>query len=136
MPNKDFTERYNTDLDEKSEQSFQRWIKGQTASLGRDVSRDLRDYDLRGWWQQQQRYDYQAKQNPEADPPVSFMRAGVYVPTGDLSSAPSGNIEDRTGQSGPVSNKSVPPRDPAMATSKLAEALGIGDIRTGKPNGR
>ena len=48
----DFTAKYNTELDPASESSFQDWTKDQSSSTGRDVSKDLYDYDLRGWWQQ------------------------------------------------------------------------------------
>jgi hypothetical protein len=50
MPAPDFTEHYNTPLDDKSESSFQDWMK----STGREG--DLKDYDLRGYWQQQNFY--------------------------------------------------------------------------------
>ena len=128
MPHRDFTDLYNTGLDAKTERSFQDWMKGQSAATGRDVSKDLKDYDLRGWWQQQQRYDFWAKENPEASHPVSFMRAGAYVPIGELSSAPSENIDDRRERPGPFASEPVP-RDPSMATSEMAKDLGIENIR-------
>jgi hypothetical protein len=62
--------------------------------------------------------------HPEASPREVFAQAGIVVPTGDLSSRPSQNIEDRT-KLGFV-NRTLP-RD-NFANSDLARALGIGDI--------
>ena|SRR5712671_6209735 len=45
----DFTDQYNTPLAPQQEQQFQAWMKTQSAG-GRDISKDLYDYDLRGDW--------------------------------------------------------------------------------------
>lgn len=45
--------------------------------------------------------NYKAHEDPEADPGTAFMRAGNVPKVGELSSAPSKNIEDRRGQFGP-----------------------------------
>lgn len=47
---RDFTDRFNTTLSPKDEQNFQIWMTDQSQKIGRDVSKDLYDYDLRGWW--------------------------------------------------------------------------------------
>ncbi len=47
----DFTERYNTQLSPQDEAAFQSWTQQQSKAVGRDVSGDTYDYDLRGWWQ-------------------------------------------------------------------------------------
>jgi len=46
----DFTDQYNTKLSPQQEQQFQAWLKQRSAAEGRDVSKDLFDYDLRGAW--------------------------------------------------------------------------------------
>ena len=45
-----YTDNYNTDLSPKAEERFQAWLKGQSKDKGRDMSKDLIDYDLRGFW--------------------------------------------------------------------------------------
>lgn len=50
----DFTGRYNTALPAQDETQFQTWAQDQSKTVGRDVAKDLYDYDLRGWWQQNQ----------------------------------------------------------------------------------
>jgi hypothetical protein len=47
----DYTDRYNTDLAPDKEAAFQGWMRNQSKSVGRNVGKDLYDYDLRGWWQ-------------------------------------------------------------------------------------
>src|SRR6516162_4610548 len=47
---RDFTAIYNTPLTPPEEDSFQGWMKDQSDKSGRDVSKDLSDYDLRGYW--------------------------------------------------------------------------------------
>ena len=52
VPDKnDFTEHYNTELSPPEQDSFNGWMKDQSAKAGRDVSKDLYDYDLQGYWQ-------------------------------------------------------------------------------------
>ena len=46
----DFTGRYNTPLNSKERKEFQKWAADQSEKLGRDVLRDLYDYDLQGAW--------------------------------------------------------------------------------------
>lgn len=46
----DYTGQFNTSLSAADEAKFQDWMKQRTASEGRDVSKDLFDYDLRGFW--------------------------------------------------------------------------------------
>jgi hypothetical protein len=48
------------------------------------------------------RMDYLAYQDRQAPPPTAFMRAGHYIKTGDVSSGPSANVEDRRGETGPL----------------------------------
>lgn len=45
-----YTDNYNTDLSPKAEEKFQIWLKGQSKDKGKDMSKDLIDYDLRGFW--------------------------------------------------------------------------------------
>ena len=45
-----YTDNYNTDLSPKAEEKFQAWLKEQSKAKGRDMSKDLMDYDLRGFW--------------------------------------------------------------------------------------
>jgi hypothetical protein len=46
----DFTGKYNTQLAADDEANFQAWVKQRTQKEGRDISKDLFDYDLRGAW--------------------------------------------------------------------------------------
>lgn len=48
---RDYTRRFNTELDAAGEQQFQQWLADRAATEGRDVGRDLYNYDLRGAWQ-------------------------------------------------------------------------------------
>lgn len=41
---------FDTQLDEKSEPQFQAWLADESKRRKRDVSLDLQDYDLRGYW--------------------------------------------------------------------------------------
>ncbi len=47
---KDFSSQYNTELLPDEEQKFQTWVQQRSAKQGRDASKDLYDYDLRGAW--------------------------------------------------------------------------------------
>src|SRR5258708_36323091 len=49
---RDFTALYNTALSSDEEPAFQHWVGEQSKATGKDISNDLYDYDLRGWWQQ------------------------------------------------------------------------------------
>lgn len=44
----DFSDRYNTKLSADDEAAFQEWLVSESERQGRDVSKDLFDYDLRG----------------------------------------------------------------------------------------
>lgn len=46
----DYTDKYNTQLSPGQEWQFQNWVSNRSATEGRDVSKDLFDYDLRGAW--------------------------------------------------------------------------------------
>jgi len=48
----DFTDQYNTALSPAQEAEFQNWAKSQSSAVGRDVTKDTYDYDLRGWFAQ------------------------------------------------------------------------------------
>lgn len=41
---------YNTPLSPADQAAFQAWTIGESARRGRDVTRDLEDYDLQGYW--------------------------------------------------------------------------------------
>jgi len=45
-----YTDNYNTDLSPQAEEKFQSWVEKQSEIKGRDLLRDLEDYDLRGFW--------------------------------------------------------------------------------------
>ena len=44
----DFTNRYNTKITPEEEKLFQKWLVEKSKVLGRNVSLDLGDYDIRG----------------------------------------------------------------------------------------
>lgn len=48
MDNRDFTNKYNTKLSPEEEIKFQNWLKNTSIEVGKDISRDLYDYDMRG----------------------------------------------------------------------------------------
>lgn len=48
--NLDFTEKYNTALAPAQERAFQDWTATQSKAVGRDISKDNYDYDMRGWF--------------------------------------------------------------------------------------
>ena len=45
-----YTDNYNTDLSPKAEEKFQAWLGEQSEAKGKDMSKDLIDYDVRGFW--------------------------------------------------------------------------------------
>lgn len=47
----DLTDYYNTDLSKEDRAKFGDWLKDQSSKTGRDVKKDLYDYDLGGWFQ-------------------------------------------------------------------------------------
>ena len=62
--------------------------------------------------------------NPQASPRQVFEQAGIVVPTGELSSGPSQNVEDRTKPG--YANRTLPRVN--LSSSPLAGMLGINDI--------
>lgn len=46
----DYTNKYNTKLSDKEQIAFKEWIKVESKKQGRDVMKDLYDYDLGGLW--------------------------------------------------------------------------------------
>ncbi len=46
----DFTDQYNTALPPAQERAFQNWTAAQSKAVGRDLSKDSYDYDMRGWF--------------------------------------------------------------------------------------
>lgn len=48
----DYTDKYNTQLSQPEQQSFDAWSADQSQKVGRDVSKDKYDYDMQGWWKQ------------------------------------------------------------------------------------
>lgn len=46
----DYSDRYNTPLSASQGAQFDQWAARQRELTGRDVTRDLYDYDLKGWW--------------------------------------------------------------------------------------
>lgn len=53
----DMTDVYNTHLSEADEKKFQKWVKAESKKQGRDVSLDLGNYDLRGFWKSRSKRD-------------------------------------------------------------------------------
>lgn len=47
---KDYSSLYNTKLTPDQEQQFENWAAKQQPTTGRDVTKDLYNYDLKGWW--------------------------------------------------------------------------------------
>lgn len=48
----EFRAKHNTELEPSEEAKYQSWVKTQSKKVGRDVSKDEIDYDLRGDWKQ------------------------------------------------------------------------------------
>lgn len=40
-----------TELNQEDQASFDNWLTDQSTKVGRDMSNDMEDYDLKGWWQ-------------------------------------------------------------------------------------
>jgi hypothetical protein len=55
--NLDYTSKYNTPLSADEKGGFEGWAKTQSETVGRDVTKDLYDYDLQGWWKNNQGVD-------------------------------------------------------------------------------
>jgi hypothetical protein len=53
----DYSDRYNTRLSAADEQRFQQWMRQQSQATGRDMSNDLYDYDLRGFFKSGGKFD-------------------------------------------------------------------------------
>jgi hypothetical protein len=47
-----FADQFNTPLPTAEEERFQGWVGRQSTAAGRNLENDLEDYDLRGWWKQ------------------------------------------------------------------------------------
>lgn len=47
-----FRRRYNTELPPEKEAEYQKWVAEESKRVGRDLSMDEIDYDLRGDWSQ------------------------------------------------------------------------------------
>ncbi len=52
MDERDFTAKYNTQLNPLQENQFRNWSTGQSRIVGRDLNKDHYDYDMRGWWKE------------------------------------------------------------------------------------
>jgi hypothetical protein len=59
--------QYNTVLSSSDEGKFKQWVQKQSRSIGRDLSRDTEDYDLRGYW-------LQNKEAPSGHFPDTFKK--------------------------------------------------------------
>jgi hypothetical protein len=56
-----YTDRYNTSLSPQEEQQFQNWTTTQSKAVGRNISGDLSNYDLRGLWKDSSGADLQGE---------------------------------------------------------------------------
>ena len=50
MSGKYWQQNYNTALNAENETRFQNWLAQQSKTRGRDLSGDLTNYDLKGYW--------------------------------------------------------------------------------------
>lgn len=64
-----FTDKFNTKLSPAEEVKFQSWISDQSKKDGKDRSRDLADYDMRGFWK-----DNNAKQAENGHFPDTYKK--------------------------------------------------------------
>ena len=46
----DYTATYNTQLSAENEQRFNNWVIAESKLRGRDISKDMENYDLKGYW--------------------------------------------------------------------------------------
>lgn len=53
----DYSSKFNTLLNANQEALFNSWLSKQSTATGRDVAKDLYDYDLKGWWKNNQGID-------------------------------------------------------------------------------
>ena len=81
-----WVENYNTRLGPEEEVLFSRWVSDQSKKRGRDMARDLVNYDLRGYWSK-----FADKDTGEGHLPdtfkkpnhPSFSEESIYHGTGD-----------------------------------------------------
>lgn len=66
---RDMTSMFNSPLDEGQKSQFEAWQKEQSAKIGRDLSKDLYDYDLQGYWK-----DNQGKQLDSSHLPDTYKK--------------------------------------------------------------
>lgn len=59
-----YEQNFNTELDPNEEAQFQDWLKYESDKTGQDKSKDLFDYDLRGYWKDEISKDPELVQNP------------------------------------------------------------------------
>jgi hypothetical protein len=45
-----FLNNFNTPLDNHEKDRFDQWLQIQNMATGRDVSKDMQDYDVQGYW--------------------------------------------------------------------------------------
>lgn len=47
---KHFRDNYNTPLSDRNQQRFNNWLAAESKRRGREISNDMADYDLKGYW--------------------------------------------------------------------------------------
>ena len=60
-----FRNNFNTELTPLQEKSFDQWLKSESKRQKRDMSKDLEDYDLRGFWMSHGQKDKQTGHGPD-----------------------------------------------------------------------
>lgn len=45
-----FADNYNTTLSDENQTRFNNWVAQESQRMGRDISQDMADYDLKGYW--------------------------------------------------------------------------------------
>lgn len=76
----DFTTKYNTELSDKQEARFREWAAAESERQGRDVLKDLYDYDLRGLWLEKGGFEKNGHASDKYKKPnhMTFSRESIY----------------------------------------------------------
>ena len=52
-----YENRYNTELTSEEEKEFSSWVKSESEKQGRNILKDMEDYDVKGFWKSQTSID-------------------------------------------------------------------------------
>jgi hypothetical protein len=105
---RDFSAQFNTPLSAEEQQAFMDWVAAQSALAKRDVTKDLFNYDLQGYWKDVGQHEgptgghltdtYKKPNHPTFSQESRYH--GATLPTGDV--AVGGTWKDKSFLPGPT----------------------------------